>query len=292
LAEWITSADHPLTARVIANRLWQHHYGRGIVATPNNFGGTGARPTHPELLDWLALEFMRQESSVKRMHRLIMTSQTYQLASDFHLDANSRIDPTNRFLYRYPPRRLEAEAIRDVILDASGSLNLHAGGKPFFPPVPSEVLQAVAKGIWNASQDGPAVWRRSVYSYYKRGMRYPMFEVFDQPDPNASCERREVSTVPTQALSLLNNEFVLAQARRFAERVQRDSESQPEARTRAAYAIALSREPRAEEVELNTEFLRRQLAFHSERGAADPELAALTDLCHVMLNLSEFVYIE
>jgi hypothetical protein len=226
------------------------------------------------------------------MHRLIMTSETYRMASDHFVAENARIDPANRYLYRFPQRRLEAEAIRDIMLAAGGNLNPQAGGRPFFPPVPAEVRQAVAKGIWNVTEDGPPVWRRSVYSYYKRGMRYPMFEVFDQPDPNASCERRDSTTVATQALSLLNNALVLGQAGHFAQRVAREAGPEPGDQVRVAYRIALSREPGEEERKWNLEFLRRQQSYHAARRAADPKLAALADLCHVMLNLSEFVYVN
>ena len=200
--------------------------------------------------------------------------------------------PTNRYLYRFPQRRLEAEAIRDIILVASGNLNLQMGGKPFFPWVPEEVRRSVAKGIWNVTEDGPDIWRRSVYSYSKRGMRYPMFDVFDQPNPNITCERRDVTTVPTQALTLLNNDFVLKQAKHFAERVLREAGPEQDAQIRAAYRIALSRDPSRQEMELNLGFLEQQWALHARRGASDPGLATLIDLCHVVFNLNEFVYLN
>ena len=292
LAEWITSEDHSLTARVMVNRIWHHHFGRGIVSTPNDFGRMGRPPSHPELIDWLALEFVRLGWSVKSLHRLIMTSETYRMASSHYVEMNAERDPTNIHLYRFPGRRLEAEAIRDVILAASGNLNLQMGGKPFFPPVPESVRRAVPKGIWNVTEEGPDVWRRGVYAYSKRGMRYPMFEVFDQPDPNVTCERRNVTTVPTQALTLLNNDFVLEQAEYFAKRVSGQAGSTQRARVRAAYRIALSREPTRKEMELNRTFLDQQQAFHTGRATADPALAALTDLCHVIFNLNEFVYIH
>jgi len=292
LAEWIISDDHPLTARVMVNRIWQHHFGRGIVSTPNNFGRMGQPPSHPELLDWLAAEFVRLGWSIKAMHRLIMTSEAYRMASDHYVETNAEIDPTNRYLYRFPQRRLEAEAIRDILLSASGKLNLQMGGKPFFPPVPEEVRRAVFKGIWNVTADGPDVWRRSVYSYYKRGMRYPMFDVFDQPNTNITCESRDVTTVPTQALTLLNNDFVLKQAKHFAERVFREAGPEQAAQIRATYRIALSRDLSWQEMELNLGFLEQQRALHTRRGASEPQVAALTDLCHVVFNLNEFVYLN
>ena len=292
LAEWISSDDHPLTARVMVNRIWQHHFGRGIVSTSNNFGRMGQPPSHPELLDWLTTEFVRLGWSIKGMHRLIMTSEAYMMASDHYVETNAENDPTNRYLYRYPQRRLEAEAIRDIILAASGNLNLQTGGKPFFPSVPEEVRRTVAKGIWNVTEDGPDIWRRSVYSYCKRGMRYPLFDVFDQPNSNITCESRNVTTVPTQALTLLNNEFVLKQAKHFAERVFREAGPEPDAGIRAAYRIALSRDPSRQEMELNLRFLEQQQALHIRRGASNPPLATLTDLCHVIFNLNEFVYLN
>ncbi|MBI3282401.1 MAG: PSD1 domain-containing protein [Acidobacteria bacterium] len=286
LAEWIASKDNPLTARVMVNRIWQHHFGRGIVATSSNFGRLGRLPSHPELLDWLATEFMRSGWSVKYMHRLIMTSETYRMASDYSSERAQRLDPEDTLHWRYPLRRLEGEAIRDAILAVSGNLNREAGGPPYFPPVPERVRQSVAKGIWRVTGEGPAVWRRGVYSYFKRGMKYPMFEVFDQPDPNVTCEARSVSTVPTQALTLLNNDFVLQQARAFAARVLGEAGPEQEAQVRRAWLLAFSREPSTGELRDNIAFLDRQMKVQG--GSA---LEALTDLCDVILNLNEFVYI-
>ena len=286
LAKWIASADNPLTARVMANRIWMHHFGEGLVRTASNFGRMGTRPTHPELLDWLATEFVRQGWSVKAMHRLIMTSESYRMASA-HADADAqRADPDNQLLWRFRQRRLEGEAIRDIILAASGKLNPAAGGPGFFPPIPQEVRDSFPKGKWEMAEPGPANWRRSVYAYAKRGLPYPLFEVFDQPNMNVTCERRTTTTVPTQALTLLNNEFALRQARFFAERVLGLAGSAAD-RIQAAYRIALSRPPTARELQANLDFLRRQEAYH--QGDA---LAALTDLCDVVLNLNEFLYVS
>ena len=293
LAKWLISEDHPLTARVMVNRIWQHHFGRGLVSTPSNFGVMGQAPTHPELLDWLATEFVRHGWSIKHMHRLIMTSQGYQMASAYDRVANAEVDPENSYLWRFRPRRVEGEVIRDIILTASGNLNLKIGGKPFFPPIPEKVRQSNTQGKWEMTQEGPAVWRRSIYSYWKRGLRYPMFDVFDLPDPNISCEGRTVTTVPTQALTLLNNSFVLGQARSFAERVLDRSGREQAAQVKTAFRIALSREPSPKELDRNVAFLRRQRSYHAEReGNSNPELEALTDFCHVVVNLNEFVYIN
>ena len=292
LADWIASPDHPLTSRVMINRIWQHHFGKGIVATAANFGRTGQRPTHPKLLDWLATEFVRQGWSIKQMQRLIMTSQTYRMASDYHRETNAEADPDNSLLWRFPQRRLEGEAIRDNVLAAGGNLNLARGGKPFFPPVPESVWRSSGKGKWVLTEQGPAVWRRSIYSYWKRGLRYPMFDVFDQPDPNVTCERRNTTTVPTQALTLLNNEFVLLQAGYFAKRVEREAGHDPPLAITEAYRIALSRQPTPKELAANVSFLARQKTYHQSRGDESPGLAALTDLCDVIFNLNEFVYMN
>ncbi len=278
LAEWIASAENPLTARVIVNRVWHHHFGRGIVATPSNFGHTGSPPTHPELLDWLATEFVREGWSLKRLHRLILTSETYRMASAWGPAANLQQDPDDQYLWRFPMHRLEAEALRDIILSASGKLNPQAGGPPFFPAIPAAVQDDAKKvGKWVLTREEPATWRRSIYAYWKRALKYPLFEVFDQPDTMATCERRNITTAPTQALTLLNNEFVLLQAQHFAERVRQAAGGDPAAQVRLAWRIALSREPAPAELERNLEFLRRQ---------------TLAELCHVILNLNEFAYVN
>jgi len=293
LAEWIASPDNPLTARVMVNRIWHWHFGRGIVATPSNFGKMGAEPSNPELLDWLATEFIRQGWSVKQMHRMIMNSETYQQASSASQAANLEKDPTNIHLWRFPLRRLEAEAIRDVILSASGQINLQAGGQPFFPAIPKSVRESYLQGKWVMTREEPSTWRRSVYAYWKRGLKYPMFEVHDQPDPNVTCEMRNTTTVPTQALTLLNNEFVLVQARYLAERVAGEAGSDPARQILALYRIALSREPSRKEMGQNLDFLLKQRDYHAAKASgSNYTLSALTDLSHVMLNANEFVYIN
>jgi len=253
----------------------------------------GARPSHPELLDWLATEFIRQGWSVKQIHRLIMNSETYKISSDFSQAANLEKDPANIYLWRFPLRRLEAEAIRDVILSASGRINLQAGGQPFFPAIPKSVRETYLQGKWVMTAEEPSTWRRSVYAYWKRGLKYPMFEVHDQPDPNVTCEMRNTTTVPTQALTLLNNEFVLIQARHFAERVVREAGADPANQIRVLYQIALAREPSQKEMDQSLTFFQKQRDYHTSRASvADSGLSALTDLAHVMLNANEFVYIN
>lgn len=225
------------------------------------------------------------------MHRLIMNSETYKMASSFASPANLEKDPTNTQLWRYPLRRLEGEAIRDVILAASGQLNLQAGGKPFFPSIPKSVRESYLQGRWEMTKEEPATWRRSVYAYWKRGLKYPFFDVHDQPDPNVTCERRNTTTVPTQALTLLNNEFVLIQARYFAERVQREAGDDPAKQIQALYRIALSRAAEAQELTRNLIFLQQQRAYHAA-AKTEASLLALVDLAHVMMNANEFVYIN
>jgi len=275
LAEWLVSRQNPLTARVLVNRLWHHHFGRGIVATLDNFGKMGEAPTHPELLDWLAVEFMNRGWSIKAMHRLMMTSDAYQMASAYADPAGAEKDPENHLLWHFRIQRLDAEVVRDAILAAGGSLNLAMGGPPVFPPLQKGLFTEANHGIWKDEPDGPGVWRRSIYVYRKRGLTFPMFQVFDLPEQNVTAAARHVSTVPTQALTLLNDEFVLKQAQLFADRVKREAGDDREKQIDLAYRIALVRPPtRAEMV----------LALEATEGKS------LVDLTHVLLNVNEFIY--
>jgi hypothetical protein len=293
LAEWLVSPDNPLTARVMVNRIWHHHFGRGIVSTPSNFGRMGNLPSHPQLLDWLATEFVRQKWSIKSVHRLIMTSQAYQMEAGFYRSENAEKDPDNVYLWRFPMQRVEGEVVRDLILSTSGQLNLEAGGPPFFPALPAAVREETKRvGKWVLTKEEPSTWRRSIYSYWKRARKHPMFEVFDQPDTMVSCEQRNTTTVPTQALTLLNNEFSLLQSQHFAERVREAAGDTPEAQVKTAYEIALSRDPKPAEMADNLAFLEERRGHHASKPAGDPVLLALTDLCNVILNLNEFVYVQ
>src|SRR5215471_10576093 len=277
LAEWLGSPENPLTARVIVNRIWSHHFGTGIVASLDNFGKMGQQPTHPELLDWLAVEFMERGWSMKQMHRLIMTSEAYRMSSEDRDSAAAAQDPENHYLWRYPIQRLDAEIVRDAIMAVSGALDLKMGGPPVFPHIPSEILASMSGGIWKREEDGPQSWRRSVYVYRKRGLVFPMFEVFDLPDQNTTCGRRNVSTVPTQALALMNDAFVVRQANLFADRVREAAPEDSARQIDLAYRIALSRPPREDEAALAAEFLRKR---------------TLADFAHVLLNLNEFLYVR
>jgi hypothetical protein len=276
LAEWLTSRENPLTARVMVNRIWHQHFGRGIVATIDNFGKMGEAPTHPELLDWLAVEFMDRGWSIKAMHRLLMTSEAYKMSSQFQHAKNYELDPENKLNWKFRARRLDAEAVRDSILAVSGTLNRELGGVAVFPKLEAEVLTQLTNGIWRREQDGPKVWRRSVYIYRKRSLPFPMLESFDLPDQNISCGVRTVSTVPTQALMLMNDEFVVRQAELFAGRV-REAEPEPGKQIDLAYKLALGRAPDARERQTAAEYLRGH---------------DLSGFVHVLLNLNEFLYLR
>ena len=204
----------------------------------------GDPPTHPELLDWLAVEFMDRGWSIKEMHRLLMTSEAYQMASSYQNEANSAADPENRLLWQYRPQRLEAEALRDSIMTVSGGIDLTVGGEPIFPFIPEQILEtSQGKGHWDNQPDGPDVWRRSVYVFRRRSLGFPFFDTFDLPDQNQTAAARNVSTVPTQALTLMNNEFVLGQAERFADRLEREAPGDLDRQIDLAYRIALTRAP-------------------------------------------------
>ena len=280
LAEWIVSRDNPMTARVAVNRIWQHHFGVGIVPTLDNFGKMGEAPSNPELLDWLATEFMDRGWSVKQINRLIMLSEAYQMASEVPeslLNVGMARDPENKLLWRYRLQRLDAESIRDSILVASGGLNRQMGGPPVFPVIPDEILKSMTNGIWKQTQEGPEVWRRSVYIYRKRGLPMPLLDVFDLPNQNISCGARNVTTVPTQALALMNNDFVLEQAVLFAQRIQEAAPGDRARQVERAYTIALSRAPTPDEKRLGEEFLQSH---------------GLADFADVLLNLNEFLYLR
>jgi mono/diheme cytochrome c family protein len=291
LAEFIASEDNPLTARVMVNRIWYQHFGQGIVSTPNNFGKMGTEPSNPALLDWLATEFMRQGWSIKQIQRLILNSETYKMASAYYQPDSAAKDPTDQFLWRFPVKRMEAEIIRDSVLAASGDLNLEAGGPAFFPPVPQSVASAVPiRGTWKMTKDDPATWRRSIYATVKRNLKYPMFEVFDQPNASLSCERREVTTVPTQALTLFNNETFLLQAQHLAERIEREAGSDQAAQIRLLYRIAYSRDAGVKEVGQAKEFLKSRSV--AAKNSDSVTLNPLGEFAHVVLNSNEFLYIN
>ncbi|HVJ67626.1 MAG TPA: PSD1 and planctomycete cytochrome C domain-containing protein [Caulifigura sp.] len=285
LAEWITSPDNPLAWRVLANRLWQHHFGKGIVDTPSNFGVSGSAPTHPELLDWLARELIANGGRIKPLHKLLLMSATYRQSSR-HRDDAAKVDPTNRLLWRMNLRRLEAEVLRDSILAASGKLNLQGGGPGIKPRVRAELLTASQRNKWPVvTEENEKHWRRSVYIYSKRQLLMPMMELFDAPTTTDSCSVRLASVVPTQALLLMNDEFVEDQAGYLAERAVAEAGSDLSSVVQRMFVRAVAREPGGER-------LRKALDFVGQREAENGREAALTDLAHVLLNSSEFLYVE
>ena len=281
LALWLTQPDHPLTPRVMVNRIWQWHFGRGIVATPNDFGRQGDPPTHPELLDWLATEFVSRGWSVKAMHRLILLSNTYRMSDEYD-ERNATIDAESRHLWRMNRIRLDAEAVRDAILVCAGTMNTTMGGPPVIPPLATDEVNALGEiSQWPSMLDLRESLRRSVYMYAKRTFRLPMLETFDAPDSTLSCARRDVTNVAPQALALMNNEFVIERAREFANRLRKLGGDNPEAWVDKGWEIALGRAPSAAE-------RAKALAMLDRPGTTQ----ALANFCLMLFNLNEFVYVD
>jgi hypothetical protein len=271
---------------VMVNRIWLHHFGEGIVSTPEDFGTIGSPPSHPQLLDWLAREFADSEWSIKHLHRLIMTSSAYRQRSSqeesSHAEAR-KIDPDNRLLWRQRMQRLEAEPLRDGILSAAGLLDLRLLGQP--TPVARHGDGEVT------AADGAADRRRSIYLQVLRSHPLTLLQAFDQPVMETNCTKRSRATVATQALTLLNSEVLVAAAQALADRVQREDTVPP---IRNAILIAFSREPTPDEINLLTEFVTDQQLKYVARGDAI-EVAkrnAMADLCHMLLSANEFVYID
>lgn len=265
LAQWIASDSNPLTPRVIVNRVWQQHFGEGLVTTANDFGLMGAPPSHPELLDWLADWFVHDAGwSLKRLHRLLLTSRAWQSVK------------SEDSVVRY--RRLEVEAIRDSVLSVSGQLNPKRFGPAFRPTIPIAAIEANTdkNKVWTPSPE-PDASRRSIYTFIKRGLVVPMFETLDLADTVSSCPKRQITTVAPQALTLFNGDFVNAQATHFAARLRREAGSDIKARVYLAWKLALCREPNASELSTMEAFL---------------QVEPLEQLCRVILNLNEFVYPE
>ena len=302
LAHWLADPENPLTPRVMVNRIWHYHFGRGIVATPSDFGLMGEPPTHPELLDWLTDEFIKSGWSVKHMHRLIMNSATYQQSSAYRDDAH-RADPLNRLFWRFRPQRLEGEVIRDAALAVSGMLHRQMGGPGVFPPLPEGA--PTPRGGWDTPDDAKDAQRRSVYVFVRRNARYPMLLAFDMPDTHESCARRTVTTTAPQALLMLNNDQFLGWARGFAGRVLETNGTDWAGGISDAYTLAFSREPDGWEKDKALTFLDEQERLIAERqenggtlalpagipeGVSEPRAAAFVDFCHTLLNSNEFVF--
>ncbi|MBX9583271.1 MAG: PSD1 and planctomycete cytochrome C domain-containing protein [Gemmataceae bacterium] len=295
LAEWLTDPDRGaggLLARVIANRLGQHHLGQPFVGTPSDFGTQGDRPTHPELLDWLAARLIAEGWSLKKLHRLVVTSATYRQGTAFD-PAKAAVDPDNRLLWRRRPVRLEAEALRDAMLAVSGSLNPAMYGPGVKPPIPAELMVVKNdKSPYPAdAKDEPATRRRSVYLYGKRTIRFPLVELFDGADPNASCGRRAATTVAPQALAVLNDPLVRARAKDFADRLLKDAADDGDV-VRRAYELALSRPPRDAEAAAGVAFLAARTKARAGRDEPDPRRRAAADFAQVVFGLNEFLYVD
>jgi hypothetical protein len=334
LARWMTAPTNPLVARVIVNRLWQGHFGEGLVASENDFGVMGSAPSNQELLDWLANELRTDRLQngrlqngrlqngrlqngrsqhgpsagdgawrLKRIHKLIVLSSTYGQSSDRRAEA-AGADVENSLLWRFPYRRLEAEAVRDAVLFTSGRLNARMGGPGVYPRIAREVLEGQSRpgNGWGKFDETEAA-RRSIYVFVKRSLLVPEMELLDFADTNTSCEQRTVSTIPTQALTLLNGEFLNTASVHFAERLLREAGDQPAAQIDRAYRLAVNRSPTPEELSAGLAFLDRQaaqiIAEDSARDQSDPaqpprdaRRVALAALCLVIYNLNEFVYVD
>jgi hypothetical protein len=298
LARWLTDPNHPLTTRVIVNRLWQYHFGFGLARTSSDFGTTGDPPTHPELLDWLARWFVDHGRSLKALHRLILTSSTYQ-QSTVGSSRGAELDPENRLLWRMPYRRLEVEVIRDAMLAASGELNRQMYGPSIYPEVPAAALAGSSDPgkIWPPFAEATAS-RRTIYAFVKRSLIVPMFDVLDFCDTARSAARRNVTSVPTQALTLLNGEFVNRQARHLADRLEREVGPEPGAQIDRAYQLSLCRPPRETERSALLGFLDRETrARRAEAAQSGAPLTAdqahhkaLVQVCRAIFNMNEFYY--
>ncbi len=331
LARWIADPANPLTPRVAVNRLWLHHFGEGLCRTADNFGVMGTAPTHPELLDWLAADFIEHGWQAKRLHKMILMSSTYRMDSTHPRQAEyATRDFANQYWYRTNRRRLEAEPLRDAMLATSGELNLRAGGPSFYPTASREALEGLSKKGADWKQSLPHEQnRRSIYMFTKRSLLLPLMTAFDFADTTLPCAQRNISTVAPQALALLNNEFVHAQSDALAERVVREAGFDKSAQIDRAWWLALSRGPTVAERDFALTHLAQQrerflpnnvpptvagepavataadakpanTSNGPDKGApsadakvaVDPDQLALASLCHVLLNLNEFIYVD
>jgi hypothetical protein len=288
LAEWMTRPDNRRTSRVMANRVWQHHFGRAICPSPNDFGYLGERPTHPELLDWLAVRFVEDSWSLKALHRTMMNSMTYRMSSETN-PASLAKDPQNDLFWRHNMRRLGAEEMRDSILALTGALNLAMGGPSMFPALPPEVLatSSTKGGKWGSSSPEEQA-RRSIYIKIKRSLQPPELVDFDFADTDSSCAVRFTTTVPTQALNMLNSAFLNEQAVRFADNLRAEvPDADRHSRMRRAIELALCREATDDEIALADAMMADMVAKHGL-----DEKAAFDRFCLLVLNLNEFIYLD
>ncbi len=287
LANWMTSPENPLTARVIANRIWYYHFGRGIVRSPSNFGQNGEQPTHPELLDHLAATMIQQGWSLKEFHKTLMLSKTYQMSSAGQEEALAK-DPTNDLFWRFEMRRLTAEEVRDSIVNVTGKLNPKMGGPSIYTDIPAEVRATASRPdhAWGHSPEEERM-RRSVYVYVKRSLHEPMLKAFDSADTDSTCAVRFATTVPTQSLTMLNSQFVNEQAAAFADRLRREAGTDREAQVALGLSLVTNRQATEQEIKDGVAML------DDLRKTADlSEAAALDRFCLLALNLNEFVYLD
>ncbi len=274
LAEWITHSSNPLFTRVIANRVWHHHFGKGLVKTPNDLGFNGGTPSHPELLDWLATELITNGYSLKHLHRLMVNSKTYRQSSKPDPKTIEN-DSDNRFLWRKSPTRIDAESLRDAMLKVSGKLNPAMGG-PGFRDVTFRSLNGTTYYTPFDKED-ESLNRRTVYRFSPRGQRSAILDAFDCPDPSTTAPSRSITTTPIQALALLNNAFVLRMAEGFAKKLKEENQNKIKEQVIRAYELAYGRRPDQEEIQLG-------LKLSIDHG--------LQALCRVLFNSNEFVVID
>jgi hypothetical protein len=281
LAEWIASADNPLTSRVIANRLWQHHFGQGLVRTPSDFGINGDRPSHPELLDWLATQLVEKKWSLKALHKLMLTSNAYrQSTENREAQKFTSIDPDNRLLWKMNWLRLEGETIRDSMLAVSGKLEKSDGGPGTFVNLPADVAEGFEFFKWFPSDEKEQA-RRTIYTFQRRSVMNPMIEVFDGANMSEVCSRRSTTVVPTQAFSLLNSDFTSVQAKYLAARLTESAGNNLDRGLDEAFQLALARRPSAAE-------RQKYKALFADK----PPIEGYTRLGVVLFNLNEFIYLE
>ena len=291
LAEWLTSPDNPITPRVLVNRIWHHHFGTGIVATPNNLGRKGAGPSHPRLLDYLARRLMAGEWRLKPIHRELLLSRAYR-TSTRHPEAERcrRTDPENRLLWRSAYRRLESETIRDAVLAVSGRLSFETGGPGFYEALPDGMGRTFPFFTWDPSSEEQRC-RRSIYMFQRRNLVHPMMEAFDGADLNVSCEQRRVSVTAPQALSLLNSRFTHENSLYLAKRLRAEGADDAQHVGRLFW-LALSRAPSQAEAEACVSFLRRTRKAYAVEAKGDHALSALRDLSLAIINMNEFLYLD
>lgn len=293
LADWIASPENPLTARVMINRMWQHHFGTGIVPTPDDFGLTGLKPTNRPLLDYLAGRFVADGWSVKRMHKLIMTSRAYRMSSSAGNKRAMAADEDNTLLWRQNLRRVEAEVVRDSMLAVSGSLNSKRGGPSVYPTLSGEVhgtQDSAGKGWRDSAPEEQN--RRSVYLVVKRALKVPLLECLDFANSTSPAGTRPTTTIAPQALMLLNDSFVQTQAAAMAARVSREAGDDAGKRIERAFSLALQRSPTKAELKAGRALLADQVQRARSDGISDADTVALRSLCRALLNLNEMVYVD